>query len=238
MAVRGSARTSRAPVLAGAAAGVLWTVAVDLPAYAAGRWSALALTVPGTAFVVAGAMALRRRPDHPAGRLLVLIGLLWPIARVQHWGGTAAGTVSLALQWLWVVPLIYLVLTFPGRRPTARTDTVIVGLAAFDAVVVHRLARGESAVDMDVVRSLVRRKARGSRLASLSPREVEILLLMAAGRSNAAISAELFVSPKTVETHIRSIFGKLGLEATVAEHRRVLAVLTFLRRHETPPEAP
>ena len=64
--------------------------------------------------------------------------------------------------------------------------------------------------------------------SSLSSRERELLSLMAAGRSNAAISAELWLSPKTVETHVRSIFTKLGLRETGAVHRRVIAVLMYL----------
>ena len=65
-------------------------------------------------------------------------------------------------------------------------------------------------------------------ISELSGRERELLGLMAAGRSNAAISAELWLSPKTVETHVRSIFTKLGLRETGVVHRRVIAVLMYL----------
>jgi DNA-binding NarL/FixJ family response regulator len=65
-------------------------------------------------------------------------------------------------------------------------------------------------------------------IAELSHRELELLGLIAAGRSNTAISEELWLSPKTVETHVRSIFTKLGLRETGSVHRRVLAVLMYL----------
>jgi DNA-binding NarL/FixJ family response regulator len=65
-------------------------------------------------------------------------------------------------------------------------------------------------------------------ISTLSSRELELLSLIAAGRSNAAICAELWLSPKTVETHVRSIFTKLGLRETGAVHRRVIAVLMYL----------
>lgn len=65
-------------------------------------------------------------------------------------------------------------------------------------------------------------------ISTLSSRELELLSLMAAGRSNSAICAELWLSPKTVETHVRSIFTKLGLRETGVVHRRVIAVLMYL----------
>lgn len=93
----------------------------------------------------------------------------------------------------------------------------------------HRLGAGETVIDPDLVQQLVRRRREHNPIDQLSDREREVLALMAEGRSNAGIAAGLFVSPKTVETHVGAIFSKLALDAEVSDHRRVLAVLAFLR---------
>jgi len=92
---------------------------------------------------------------------------------------------------------------------------------------VRRVARGGTAIDPEVVRRLLGRQE--GLVADLSPREREVLALMAEGRSNQAISRALFLSPKTVETHVKSIFTKLRLAPAPDDHRRVLAVLAFLQ---------
>jgi len=94
---------------------------------------------------------------------------------------------------------------------------------------VRRVAEGGSALDPLVVGELVGRTRRDDPLKRLSPREREVLELMAEGRSNQAIGQRLFISPRAVEKHVTSIFIKLGLPAAPEDHRRVLAVLTFLR---------
>ena len=94
---------------------------------------------------------------------------------------------------------------------------------------VCRVAEGGSALDPLVVGELVGRTRRDDPLKRLSPREREVLELMAEGRSNQAIGQRLFISPRAVEKHVTSIFIKLGLPAAPEDHRRVLAVLTFLR---------
>jgi len=93
---------------------------------------------------------------------------------------------------------------------------------------VERVANGGTALDPDVVTQLLARTRRASPLAALTPREREVLQLMAEGRSNTAIAASLVVSEGAVEKHTSSIFSKLGLAPTDAGHRRVLAVLRYL----------
>jgi DNA-binding NarL/FixJ family response regulator len=92
----------------------------------------------------------------------------------------------------------------------------------------HRVARGGSVVDPGLVAELVASRHRDDPLAVLSPREREVLALMAEGRSNSGIARRLWVTEGTVEKHVRSILTKLTLPETDDDHRRVLAVLTFL----------
>jgi DNA-binding NarL/FixJ family response regulator len=93
----------------------------------------------------------------------------------------------------------------------------------------HRVSEGECVLDPTIVRRLVTKPREMSPLAELTEREREVLSLIAEGRSNKAIGATLFLSPKTVEAHIHQIFAKLELDETPEYHRRVLAVLAFLR---------
>ena len=92
----------------------------------------------------------------------------------------------------------------------------------------QRIAKGGSAVDPGLVAELVAARRRDDPLAALSAREREVLALMAEGRSNAGIARRLWVTEGTVEKHVRSILTKLTLPETGDDHRRVLAVLTFL----------
>jgi len=94
---------------------------------------------------------------------------------------------------------------------------------------VRRVATGGSAIDPEVVSELLVRRRRHDLVGGLSDREREVLNLMAEGRSNAAIGTALHMSEKTVEGHVRSIFSKLDLEPAPDDHRRVLAVLVYLR---------
>jgi DNA-binding NarL/FixJ family response regulator len=94
---------------------------------------------------------------------------------------------------------------------------------------VRRVGQGGSALDPEVVSLLLGRNRRDDPLEALSAREREVLELMAEGRSNYAIAQQLVVTERAVEKHVTSIFSKLDLPATAEDHRRVLAVLTFLQ---------
>ncbi len=94
---------------------------------------------------------------------------------------------------------------------------------------VRRVADGGSALDPEVVSQMLGRRRAEDPLAELTPREREVLGLMAEGRSNHAIAEELVVTERAVEKHVTGIFSKLDLGATPEDHRRVLAVLTYLK---------
>ncbi|HEX6206746.1 MAG TPA: response regulator transcription factor [Actinomycetota bacterium] len=103
----------------------------------------------------------------------------------------------------------------------------------------HDVAQGGSVLDPKIVEGLVARRSREERspLAHLTDREREVLALMAEGRNNAAIAASLFVTERAIEKHINSLFHKLGLSEEPNLHRRVMAVLTFLRENGPRPDA-
>jgi len=98
------------------------------------------------------------------------------------------------------------------------------------AEAVRRVAAGGSVLDPTVVAHMLGRRRRDDPVAALTPREREVLELMAEGRSNKGIAEKLVVTPHAVEKHVTSIFIKLGVAAGAEDHRRVLAVLEFLRR--------
>jgi DNA-binding NarL/FixJ family response regulator len=93
---------------------------------------------------------------------------------------------------------------------------------------VRRVAAGGTAMDPEVISQLLARQARNEPLGALTPREREVLGLMAEGRSNAAIAGRLFITEKAVSKHTNNIFSKLGLPPSEDDNRRVLAVLTYL----------
>jgi DNA-binding NarL/FixJ family response regulator len=123
-----------------------------------------------------------------------------------------------------------LALTLLQRQPSGfgylLKDRVLAIDDFLDAV--QRVGRGGSAIDPEVVVRLMDRGKGSDRLADLTPRERELLGLVAEGHSNAAIGARLFLSQKTIDTHVHSILRKLDLAASPDQNRRVLAVLAYL----------
>jgi DNA-binding NarL/FixJ family response regulator len=115
----------------------------------------------------------------------------------------------------------------PGGIGYLLKDRVSDGVLLVDAL--NRLCEGETVVDPTIVSRVFDRRRRVDPLAALSDREREVLALLTEGLSNRALAARLFVTERTVEAHITSIFGKLGLVDEPGVHRRVLAVLTCLR---------
>jgi DNA-binding NarL/FixJ family response regulator len=98
------------------------------------------------------------------------------------------------------------------------------------AEAVRRVAGGGTALDPTVVAQMLGRRRRDDPLSELTPRERDVLELMAEGRSNRGIAEALFVTPHAIEKHVTAVFAKLGVSGAPEDHRRVLAVLTFLRR--------
>ncbi|MCV7066542.1 response regulator transcription factor [Mycolicibacterium farcinogenes] len=103
----------------------------------------------------------------------------------------------------------------------------VADIGEFDAAV-RRVAAGGTALDPEVVRQLIGTRRSGDALARLTPREREVLALMAEGHSNSALAEHLSISERAVEKHIGGIFTKLDLPPSGAHHRRVLAVVTYL----------
>jgi DNA-binding NarL/FixJ family response regulator len=140
-----------------------------------------------------------------------------------------APSVGLMLlsQYVEVHHALTLMTTFDGGVGYLLKDRVS-DLAAFGADV-RKVARGETVIDAELVARLVGRRRERDPLQALTDRERSVLSLMAQGLSNGAVADELHLAMKTVEAHVRAIFTKLGLPPDEREHRRVLAVLTFLR---------
>ena len=135
--------------------------------------------------------------------------------------------VLLLSQYLEVHYAIELMTGAPGGLGYLLKDRVGHPGELVDAV--RRVGDGEFVVDRSIVSLLMRRQRQRDPVDDLTHRERDVLKLMAEGRSNAAIASQLYLSAKTIETHVNAIFTKLGLTATPDDNRRVLAVLRYLR---------
>jgi len=120
-----------------------------------------------------------------------------------------------------------LIQEYPERVGYLLKDRVLDIATVVDAL--RRIGDGETVIDPTIVSRLVRRRRREDPLATLSVREQQVLGLIAEGMSNRAIAARLYVTERTVEAHVTQIFQKLHLPESADQHRRVLAVLAFLR---------
>jgi DNA-binding NarL/FixJ family response regulator len=103
----------------------------------------------------------------------------------------------------------------------------VTDIGEFDAAV-RRVAAGGTALDPEVVRQLMGSRSKSATLDRLTPREHEVLSLMAEGHSNSALAQHLSITERAVEKHVSAIFAKLDLPPSQAHHRRVLAVVTYL----------
>jgi DNA-binding NarL/FixJ family response regulator len=176
-------------------------------------WSAVERTAPDVAIVDIRMppthtdegiqLARRIRREHPSTAVLVLSHHIEPVYAAELLADHPEGTGYLL------------------------KDRILESSVLFDAL--RRLADGETVVDPTIVARLVARRRAPDPLGDLSPRELEVLGLVAEGLSNRAIAARLYVGERTVEAHVTHIFLKLGLDESPESHRRVLAVLAFLR---------
>ena len=147
--------------------------------------------------------AARLRADHPAIGILVLSHHLDP-AYAAH-----------------------LLAEYPQRTGYLLKDRVSDVAVLLDAV--RRVASGETVIDPTIVARLMHRSRPGDPIGALTSRERDVLALVAEGMSNQAIGARLRIAERTVESHVSNVFEKLGLDDEPTSHRRVLAVLTYLR---------
>jgi DNA-binding NarL/FixJ family response regulator len=117
--------------------------------------------------------------------------------------------------------------TYPGGMGYLLKDRITDSALLLDAL--HRLIDGECVIDPTIVARCMRQRNRGGALDVLTDREREVLAQIAEGRSNTGIAKTLHIAERTVETHTTQIFQKLGLQSSIDTHRRVQAVLTYLR---------
>ncbi len=187
--------------------------------------------VVGEAADATGALELveRERPD------VVILDIRMPPTQ-----GTEGLDAALAIRDRQPTTAILLLSAHVETRHAIRllrADAAGVGYLLKDRVMreadlldaIRRVAAGGSVIDPEVVGLLLGRARPHGPLDELTPRERDVLALMAEGRSNQAIAERLVLELKTVEGHIRTVFSKLGLEPEPSDHRRVLAVLTYLR---------
>jgi serine/threonine-protein kinase len=141
---------------------------------------------------------------------------------------TASGTAALVLsQYVELEYAMRLIKTYPGGMGYLLKERILEGAVLLDAV--RRLAEGECVIDPTIVARAMQSSREPGPLGELTGREREVLAQLAEGRSNSAIARALFITERTVEAHTTQIFQKLSLEESNDVHRRVSAVLAYLR---------
>ena len=156
--------------------------------------------------------AARMRSDHPRIGILVLSHHIEPVYAAR------------------------LLADYPERTGYLLKDRVADVAVLVDAL--NRIVRGETVIDPTIVARLLGRQRERSAIDHLSPREQDVLRLLAEGRSNGAIAAELLIGERTVESHVASLFQKLEIDDEPSSNRRVLAVLAYLRGPAQSPREP
>ena len=155
-------------------------------------------------------------------------GLVAAHAIQARYAGTAVLVLSQYVEPAYAMRLIE---TYPGRLGYLLKERVLDPAVLMDAL--QRLVDGECVIDPTIVARCMHPKREPDPLDVLTDREREVLAQLAEGRSNTAIASTLFIAERTVESHTTQIFQKLGLESSTDVHRRVSAVLTYLRSMQT-----
>jgi DNA-binding NarL/FixJ family response regulator len=181
---------------------------------------------PANLLLVHGSRAAWDAASEAGAAVNVVLTVIVVVLIVRHW---RPGTAVIVLSQHVETEHLFELLAGDARGIGYVLKERVADIAQFTGAI-RRVAAGESVIDPEVVARLVARPRQDSPLQSLTERELAVLALMAEGRSNQAIAGQLFTSPKTVETHVGNMFAKLGLLPAAEDHRRVLAVLTYLRR--------
>ena len=159
-------------------------------------------------------------------------GLTTALQIREQCAGTAVLVLSHYVQPSYAFQLIQ---TYPSGMGYLLKDRITDSALLLDAL--RRLTSGECVIDPTIVARCMRQRERSGELDVLTERERDVLAQVAEGRSNSGIAAALFIAERTVETHTTQIFQKLGLHSSADAHRRVLAVLAYLRSMSRPSDS-
>ena len=192
------------------------------------------------AAAVLGAVSFLTTAAAPAGASTASAASTASTAGAASTASTAASHSSATSNWVTPTTPSDVPYALPVHLPSTTSSPAVASNAPYTPAVLNliaqleRIVAGETVIDPTVVRRLLQRQRTTSTIGTLNPRERDVLSRMAEGRSNVGIAKDLFLSPRTVEAHVTSVFAKLGLEATDTDNNRVRAVLTYLRSGDDP----